>query len=327
MDTTAPHNAIADHYEVVVIGGGAAGLSGALALSRARRSVLVVDEGRPRNAPAAGVHTFLTREGTPPAQLLEIGRAEITGYGAQVRTGRVVHARARDEGGFDVHLEDGAALTADRLLVATGLVDELPPIPGLAERWGRDVLHCPYCHGWEVRDEAIGVVATNAMAVHQALLWRQWSSRVTLLQHGGADLDRGERDRLRARGVGVVAGPVSRVLTEDDRLVGVETADGATVELRALVVATYLRARVRGLEGLGLKVAQAQAMGQVVGTQVETDAMGATNVPGVWAAGNAATPFDQVVGGAAAGLRAGAAINADLVAEQARRAVEALPAA
>ncbi|MFD6948647.1 thioredoxin reductase [Nocardiopsis sp. TSRI0078] len=327
MDTTTPPTTTENHHEVVVIGGGAAGLSGALALARARRSVLVVDDGRPRNAPAAGVHTFLTREGTPPTELLETGRAEITGYGAQVRTGRVVDARARAQGGFGLRLQDGAALTADRLLVATGLADELPGIPGLAERWGRDVLHCPYCHGWEVHDEAIGVVATSAMAVHQALLWRQWSCDITLLQHSAADLDQHERDRLRARGVRVVPGPVARVRTEEGRLVGVEMADGTTVALSALVVATHMRARVRGLEGLGLKVVPAQAMGQVVGTQVESDATGATNVPGVWVAGNAATPFEQVIGGAAAGLRAGAAINADLVAEQARRAVEDLSAA
>ncbi|WP_433256613.1 FAD-dependent oxidoreductase [Streptosporangium sp. CA-135522] len=153
-------------YDVVVVGGGAAGLSGALTLARARRSVLVIDAGRPRNAPAAHVHAYLTREGMPPSQLLAAGRAEVTGYGGEIVTGDVVAAERLDRGSFRVVLGDGSAVVADRLLVATGLVDELPPLPGMAQRWGRDVLHCPYCHGCEVRDRAIGVLATGPLAVH-----------------------------------------------------------------------------------------------------------------------------------------------------------------
>ena len=163
-------------YDVVVVGGGAAGLSGALALARARRSVLVIDAGAPRNAPAGHVHNYLGREGTPPAELLAIGRAEVAGYGGEiVDRHRHVRRQAPGTARFRVTLADGATVRARRLLVTTGLVDELPDVPGLAERWGRDVLHCPYCHGWEVRDQAIGVLATGPLAVHQALLWRQWS--------------------------------------------------------------------------------------------------------------------------------------------------------
>ncbi|HEY0694233.1 MAG TPA: FAD-dependent oxidoreductase, partial [Kribbella sp.] len=146
-------------YEVVVIGGGAAGLSGALTLARARRDVLVIDAGSPRNAPAGHVHMYLAREGMPPGQLLAQGRTEVAGYGGQIITGTVVAAEHLDDGEFRISLADGSAVRAGRLLVTTGLIDELPEIPGLAERWGRDVLHCPYCHGWEVRDRAIGVVA------------------------------------------------------------------------------------------------------------------------------------------------------------------------
>src|SRR5215218_455070 len=155
-----------ERYDVVVVGGGAAGLSGAVALARSRRSVLVVDAGQPRNAPADGVHNYLGREGTPPAVLLADGRAELAGS--------VTAARRDEDGDFRVTLDDGREASARRLLVTTGLVDELPELPGLAERWGRDVLHCPYCHGWEVRDQAIGILATGPNAVHQALLFRQW---------------------------------------------------------------------------------------------------------------------------------------------------------
>ncbi|MGH3379584.1 MAG: FAD-dependent oxidoreductase, partial [Actinoallomurus sp.] len=134
-------------YDVVVIGGGAAGLGGALTLARARRTVLVIDEGRPRNAPAHHIHAYLGHEGTPPQDLLARGRTEVTGYGGEIEDGRVVAVERTEEGAFRVVLDHGT-VTASRLLVTTGLVDELPPVPGLAERWGRDVLHCPYCHGW-----------------------------------------------------------------------------------------------------------------------------------------------------------------------------------
>lgn len=197
-------------YDVVVVGGGAAGLSGALALSRARRSVLVIDSGEPRNAPAGHVHNYLGREGTPPGELFAVGRTEAAGYGGQFRTGRV-EAATRADDGFRLSLDDGTSVRARRLLVATGLTDELPDVPGLAQRWGRDVLHCPYCHGWEVRDRRIGVLATGPMAVHQAEMWRQWSSDVLLLLHDAPAPDEETAERLAARSIAVVPGPVAAV--------------------------------------------------------------------------------------------------------------------
>ena len=193
--------------DVVVIGGGAAGLSGAVTLARARRSVLVVDDGTPRNAPADGVHGILGQEGVSPLELLVRGRAELAGYGGALRTGRVV-AAAREDDGFVVTLDDGTTERARRLLVATGLVDDLPDVPGLRERWGHDVLHCPYCHGWEVRDQPIGVLATSERAVHQALLFRQWSDDVVLLQHTAPEPTPEQAEQLAARGIRVVPGVV-----------------------------------------------------------------------------------------------------------------------
>ncbi len=180
MDSVDEH--AAETYDVVVVGGGIAGLSGALTLGRARRSVLVVDAGEPRNAPASGVHGYLSRDGVAPAALLEAGRAEVCGYGVQVLDGRVDEL-ASTGSGFTVGLEDGRRVGARRLLVTTGLVDELPDVAGVRERWGRDVLHCPYCHGWEVRDRPLGVLGTSSRAVHQALLFRQWTDDLTLFVH------------------------------------------------------------------------------------------------------------------------------------------------
>ncbi|WP_431896518.1 FAD-dependent oxidoreductase [Micromonospora haikouensis] len=308
-------------YDVVVVGGGAAGLSGALALARARRSVLVVDAGQPRNAPAGHVHNYLGREGTPPAELVAAGRDEVTRYGGEIVAGRV-EAAAREDTGFVVTLDGGREVRARRLLVATGLVDELPDLPGLAERWGRDVLHCPYCHGWEVRDRRIGVLATGPTAVHQAELWRQWSPDVLLLLHD-ATLAAEDAERLAAREITVVADRVAAVEVTDDTLTGVRLASGEVVALDAVVVAPRFTARAEVLESLGCKPVDVEFGGQVIGSQVPADPTGATAVPGVWVAGNVADVRAQVVASAAAGLAAGAAVNADLVAEEGRAAVDA----
>jgi thioredoxin reductase len=308
-----------DSYDVVVVGGGAAGLSAAVALSRARRSVLVIDAGDPRNAPAGHVHNYLGREGMPPGELLATGRAEVAGYGGEVVTGSATSARAVDGGGFRVELAGSRTVLARRLLVATGLTDELPAVPGLAERWGRDVLHCPYCHGWEVRDQAIGVLATGPMALHQALLFRQLSADVTLFLHTEPAPGPAELEQLAARGIAVVAGEVAAVEVADDRLTGLRLRSGEVHRCQAVVVAPRFTARAGVLADLGLAPVEQQH-----GSAVPADPAGATAVPGVWVAGNVTDLRAQVVVAAAAGLTTGAAINADLIAEDVRLAVAAL---
>jgi thioredoxin reductase (NADPH) len=311
-----------ENYDVVVVGGGAAGLSGAVALTRSRRSVLVVDAGRPRNAPAGHVHNYLGRESAPPADLLADGRAELAGYGGAVVADTAVAAE-RVDGGFRVSLAGGRSVRARRLLVATGLVDELPDVPGLAPRWGRDVLHCPYCHGYEVRDRAIGVLATGPMAVHQALLFRQLSDDVVLFGHTAPPSGADQLEELAALGIPVVEGEVAAVEVVDDRLAGVRLRSGEVVAREALVVAPRFVARADLLATLGVGTVEQEMMGVVVGTYVPADPTGATAVPGVWVAGNVAEIRAQVVSAAAAGLNVGAQINADLIAEDARLAVAA----
>lgn len=315
-------------YDVVIVGGGAAGLSGALALGRARRSVLVIDAGEPRNAPASHVHNYLGRESTPPGELLAIGRGEAAGYGAEIVEGRVASAErlpesGEGEQGFRVVTEDGRSVEARRLLVTTGLVDELPPVPGLAARWGREVLHCPYCHGHEVADRPIGVLATGPLAVHQALMWRQWSDDVTLFLHTGPEPTEEEYEQLAARGVAVVDGEVTGLEVADDRFTGVALASGRVVPREALVVQARFVARSAVLESLGLKPVAQEMGGAVIGSYIPTDPTGATEVPGVWAAGNVTRLTEQVIGAAAAGLMAGGAVNGDLITEDTRLAVAA----
>ncbi|GGO24131.1 methyltransferase [Microbispora rosea subsp. aerata] len=311
-----------DSYDVIVVGGGAAGLSGALALARARRSVLVVDAGEPRNAPAGHMHNYLGLDGRPPAELPAAGREEVARYGGEIVSGRAESA-TRTGDGFLVTLDDGRAVRARRLLVATGAVDELPDVPGLAERWGRDVLHCPYCHGWEVRDRRIGVLATGPLSVEQALLWRQWSQDVVFLVHQGPAPSEEDAERLAARRIPVADGPVTGIEVTGDALTGVRLASGAVVALDALVVGAPLTARSGLLESLGLKPVEAEIGGHVAGTRIAADPSGATAVPGVWVAGNVTDVRAVVVASAAAGMAAGAAINMDLVAEETREAVGA----
>jgi len=311
-----------ENYDVVVVGGGAAGLSGAVALARSRRSVLVIDAGDPRNAPAAHVHSFLTRDGTPPAEIYAAGRSEVTRYDGRVETGRVTALR-RDGERFEVRIGNDRTVTARRLLVATGLRDELPDVPGLAARWGIDVLHCPYCHGWEVRDKRIGVLATGPTAIHQALLFRQLSPHVTLLQHSGPAPDGEQREQLDARGIAITEGEVEEIESDASGLTGVRLANGRRVPLDAVVVAPRMTARAELLAPLGLKPAEVRVGEHVVGTRIETDAAGATAVPGVWVAGNVADVQSHVIMAAAAGLAAGAAINIDLVGAEARSAADA----
>ncbi|MFC1415684.1 FAD-dependent oxidoreductase [Streptacidiphilus cavernicola] len=324
MTTQTPTGPEQNAYDVVVIGGGPAGLSGALTLGRARRSVLVVDAGQPRNAPADGIHGYLGREGAPPGELLADGRAEAAGYGAEILAGAVTDVERRGDDGFRVVLDGGGAVLARRLLLATGLLDELPELPGLAERWGRQVLHCPYCHGWEVRDQSVGVLGTGPMSVHQALLWRQWAGGITLFLHTGPEPSDEEFEQLAARGVSVVDGEVVGLEPVGDGSagLGVRLAGGKLIELQALAVAPKFTARGIGLlAGLGLAATDLELGGQVVGSHLLADPTGATAAPGVWVAGNATGLHEQVIGSAAAGVRAAAAINGDLVAEDTRRAV------
>lgn len=307
-------------YDVVVIGGGAAGLSGALTLGRARRSVLVVDSGSPRNAPAHGVHNYLGQEGTAPGDLLTIGRREAGRYGVEITADTVTKVDRTSDGSFVVSLV-GRQIRARRLLVATGVVDDLPDLPGVSEGWGTSVIHCPYCHGWEVRDRPIGVLATGSLSTHQALLFRQWSDDIALFTHTMPPPSPDEAEQLRARGVTVVSGVVAAW-----EGTGVRMADGEFHARHALVVGAPVSARTACLDGLGLDTTPLEMNGVVLGTHIAADPTGRTSVPGLWVAGNVTNPMAQVIASAAAGVMAAAAINGDLITEETRIAVERLRA-
>lgn len=298
------------HCDVAVVGGSAAGLAAALQLGRQLRSVIVVDAGEPRNAPAAHMHGYLGREGTPPSQLITVGREEVRSYGGEVLDGRAVEVTRMDDGRFRVVLVGGHTILARRVLAATGLVDELPDIDGLAEHWGGDVIHCPFCHGFEVRDRRIVQLVTHPMGLHPTALFRQLSPELTVIVHDGVDVDRSQLQILRAAGVDIVDGRVERVVTGDDgHVAAVELAGGRRIAADAVVVSPRFRVRAEPFVPLGLHTSpHPTGLGDVV----ETDATGATAVPGLYAAGNVTDPSQQVLHAAANGSRVGAMISFDL---------------
>lgn len=302
--------------DAVVVGGGAAGLGAALTLARARRNVTVIDAGQPRNAPAEGAHGLVGQEGINPLELLERGRREVTGYGAEVRNDEVTDVTGA-VGDFAVALRSGEVLHARRLVIATGLVDELPEIPGLWEQWGRNVVHCPYCHGWEVRDRKIAVLGTGPMMVHQTLMFHQLSRDITLFSRG-LEISAEDRRTLDALGIPVISEEVTEVISEGDRLTGVKLADGAVHAAEAVAVGTRMVARTEAFGGIGITASE-----HPMGSFIATDEFGRAEVPGVWVAGNATDLGAQVGAAAAAGVKVAAHLNYDLINEDAVAAVAA----
>jgi thioredoxin reductase len=292
--------------DVIVAGGGAAGLSAALVLGRARRRTLVVDDGHPRNAPSPAAHSVFTRDGTPPAELLETARAQLAPYDSVVfRRGRIVTA-AGEPGGASVVLADGSVHRSRQLLLSTGVRDELPPIQGLAGLWGRGVLHCPYCHGWEVRDAPLAVHGAGATAMQLVSLLLQWSRDVVLCTGGPAGLAAEEREALGRHGVRIIETPVIR-LEGNGRLERIGFADGSSLSRAALFLRPPQRPAGDLFRQLGCELTEAGF--------VSIGADHRTSVPGIYAAGDVTTPFQQVIVAAASGAEAAIAMNRALADE------------
>ena len=299
-------------WDAIVVGGGAGGLSAALMLGRARRRVLVIDAAQPRNRFAEHMHGVLGHEGLPPGDFVREGREELALYGVEVSEG-TVDTVEDVERGVRARLTDGAAHTARALVVATGIRDELPDIPGLAQRWGRSVLHCPYCHGWEVADRHLGVLATSPSALHQVQIVRQWSERVTLFSAAIGDLDPDIEGRLRSRSIESVPVPVTEVLGEGDAITSVRTADGQQLAVDAIFTVSTPRPHDRFLDGLGIERAE---LPFGMGSFIAVDQAGKTSHDRIWAVGNVVNPMANVPMAVGAGALTGGAVNGALVEEE-----------
>jgi thioredoxin reductase len=302
-----------DSWDCIVVGAGAAGLSAALVLGRARRRTLVIDAGGQSNRVAHGVGGLLGHDGRPPSELYALGREELAGYPAvTVRDGEVVSA-AREADGFVLMLAgDATPVRACRVLLATGMNYHYPAFDGIAERWGRSVFHCPFCHGWEVREQPLGVLDSGATGVHRALLLRMWSDDVVLLSDGPAGLDDDEAARLRAAGVTVDERAVAGLAGEGSALDAVVFADGDRRACRGLLVPVTLHQRSSLAQQLGAPAAEP---GPLAADAVAIDAQHATGVPGLYAAGDNSMLMPSVANAVAAGGTAAAMIVQSLVAE------------
>lgn len=295
-------------WDVIVAGGGPAGLSAALMLGRSRRRTLVIDAGSPRNRFAAHMHGVLGQEGVAPGDLLSHGRTEAEAYGIEFLDAGI--DRVEDEpGGVRITTADGTALSARALIVATGISDELPAIPGLAERWGTTVLHCPYCHGWEVRDQRLGVLTTSPLSMHQAELLRQWSDRLTVFTAGLGGLSPEAERRLRSRGVALVPEPVVEVVGEGTSIDVVRVEGGGEIAVDAIFTAGAPRPHDDFLAPLDLARTELP-----FGSFLEVDFAGRTSHERVWAVGNVVSPMANVPLSIGAGSMTGGAVNGALVA-------------
>lgn len=300
-------------WDCIVVGGGAAGLSGAMVLGRARRRTLVVDAGRQSNLPAHGVGGLLGHDGRPPSELYAAGRKELTAYpSVELRKGEVVGGEIVD-GLFRLEMAGGSTEVAKRVLLATGMDYHYAHVPGIEPLWGRSVFHCPFCHGWEVRDLTLGVLDAGPMAAHRALLLRAWSDDVTLLTGGPAEIEAADRESLKAAGVAIDERPLVRLIAEGHDLTAVEFESGVVEPYRGLLIGVTLHQRSALATQLGAKFAAANP---VAVDAVEVDQMLQTTVPGMFAAGDIAPGMPSVANSISSGSRAAAAIVGSLIMEE-----------
>jgi thioredoxin reductase len=292
-----------DSFDVIVAGGSFAGLSAAMQLARARRRVLVLDHGQPRNRFAHASHGFFGQDGRAPAEMLRTAREQVLAYPtAELRHDEATRA-APGPGGFEVELASRGTVRARRLVLATGVVDELPALPGLRERWGRTVLHCPYCHGYEVAGGRLGILAIGEASLHQALLLPDWSAVVILFTNGAFEPDETQRHALALRGVRTDPRPVLEIIGEGERLSGVrvrESDGSAVVPLDALFTGSRTRMASSLAEQLGCALEEGP-----FGPVIRTDAWKETTVPGVFAAGDIARVPHNATWASADGVTAG----------------------
>lgn len=304
-------------YDVVVIGAGAAGLNAALVLARARRAVLVCDDGAPRNASAAEMHGFVGLDGTSPAEFLARARADVLRYPTvAIHDGRVDGVRRDAAGGFRIELASGAEeIAARRVLIATGMTDVLPQIDGLEACWGRSVFVCPYCEGWEVRDRRLAVWAPAGDAVGLAQELYQWSRDVIVFVDDPARITSDQRRWLTAARVRVVNAALVRIAGRAGRIETLEPSSGDPIACDALFVSANLRQSSDLPERLGCEIT---ARGSI-----RVDDCNRTSVRGAYAAGDAVTRYHQVALAAASGVAAAIAINDDLTCDDAAKLASA----
>jgi len=304
-------------WDCIVVGGGAAGLSAAIVLGRARRRTLLVDAGGQSNLAASGIGGLLGSDRRPPSELYAAGREELTAYpSVEVRGGEIV-AASRTDGSFALELADGSHEEARRVLLATGMEYRPPSLPGIAERFGHSVFHCPFCHGWELRERPLGVLDRGATGVERAMLLRMWSDEVTLLTDGPCELDDERAQTLHAAGVEIDERRVTGLRGPDVTLTSVVFDGGAELACQGLLVPVTLPQRSALAAQLGAEPAPA---GRLAADAVAVDTTFATTADGVFAAGDVSAQMPSIANAIAAGSLAAAAVVRDLMSENGKYA-------
>lgn len=302
-------------YDAVVVGGGPSGLSAALTLGRSCRKVLVCDEGKPRNHTSPAVHSYFSRDGIRPAELLKIGRTQLKPYDVEIRDVGVVDAVKRDDG-FQVELRSGAMVKTRKLILATGVKDELPQVDGLAALWGTGVFHCPYCHGWEVRDQPWAYIASGAQAVEWGSELLGWTKNLTLCSNGPAGLMESELQVLKDRGINLREEPITRLIGESGALKAIVFGAGEPLNLGVLFVRSTMAQRSHLPQKLGCKLSSVEGAFK---DAVESDLFGATSVPGLYVVGDASLGAPQVATAVSDGVLAAMMANKAMSKEDAER--------
>ncbi len=305
-------------FEVIIVGGSYAGLSAAMALGRSLRRVLVIDSGAPCNRQTPHSHNFLTRDGETPAAIAAEAKRQVLAYPTvQWREGRAV-AGEKSETGFVVQTEAGETFRAEKLLFATGVRDLMPELDGFAACWGISVLHCPYCHGYEVHGQPLGVLANGEAALEFGRLIHHWSRDLTLFTNGPATFPDSHRQELDQRGIRIVEQPIRALDHRQGRLRQVVFENGEAHALTALFARVPFRQHCPLPEALGCQLTDAG--------HLRVDDMQQTTVAGVFAAGDNTTGFRTVSFATAAGTKAGAIINHQLIGESSRHLPQTLTA-
>lgn len=300
------------HWDVLIVGAGSAGLTAALVLGRSRKKVLVCDTGRPRNAPATEAHGVLSRDGTPPSEILRIGREQLVPYPSVVlKQHAIVEILRSDPDGdypFSARLDDGSRVLARKILLAMGVKDELPNLPGVEELWGKSLFHCPYCHAWEVRDEPLAVLGNGPMAFHLSLLLTGWTSDLVVCTNGQASFSSEERAKLEESGIAIDEKVISELDRTGERLRAIRFADGSELPRHGIFMPTRAVPEPALVRKLGCALTEAG--------YIQADEFGQTSVPSVFAAGDIVGMPHSVAIAMGRATMAAFKLNADLTNER-----------
>jgi len=295
----------AENFDVIIIGGSYAGLSAALALGRAIRRVVVLDSGQPCNHQTPHSHNFLTQDGSSPAALAAVARAQVLAYPTVQLRNEVAVAAAGENNNFTITTASGAVLRAHKLLFASGIRDVMPDLPGFADSWGISAIHCPYCHGYEYRDQPTGILAAGEVAAEMGPLIRNWTDKLTVFTNGPGMLQPEQRQLLAARGIAVEETPVQQLWHHAGYLTHLVLADGRQLPLSALYARLPFEQHCPLPRALGCTHSERGYL--------TVDGLQKTSVAGIYAAGDATTPMRAVSAAVAAGMMAGAMLNRELI--------------